>query len=337
MKLVNSKILRNVTLVDSPGMLDALGDGRGYNFTEAVRWFVERADIVVAMWDPEKPATTGETLQVFTDVLSGINHKLLLVMNKIDTIQTISDALRVFGTFCWNMSKVISHKDMPYIYTSYLPGKELSFERSFKLSEFDKTRDEILKKVREVPKKHADNIVTELKRHTEHLLLHARIISAVRNEMWWWRLWTVFGMFLVVMLSVGLLAYLYLLHKPRDHYELGLMVSMPIIVTLFCVFLYPLLRRAQHSSLITVEHLRKTFETIYATELLSAECDVYERSWSATNAMILNVINKFGLLSFPSISKREILSLEQVRDKHVQEMLDEIHRNISKLTRNMFS
>eukprot|EP01126_Amoeba_proteus_P023550 TRINITY_DN2365_c0_g2_i11.p1 TRINITY_DN2365_c0_g2~~TRINITY_DN2365_c0_g2_i11.p1 ORF type:complete len:304 (+),score=62.15 TRINITY_DN2365_c0_g2_i11:983-1894(+) len=220
----------------------------------------------------------------------------------------------------------------PYIYTSYLPGKELSFERSFKLSEFDKTRDEILKKVREVPKKHADNIVTELKRHTEHLLLHARIISAVRNEMWWWRLWTVFGMFLVVMLSVGLLAYLYLLHKPRDHYELGLMVSMPIIVTLFCVFLYPLLRRAQHSSLITVEHLRKTFETIYATELLSAECDVYERSWSATNAMILNVINKFGLLSFPSISKREILSLEQVRDKHVQEMLDEIHRNISKLT-----
>lgn len=43
----------------SPGMIDSVGKGRGYDFAEAVSWFAERADYVLFFFDGEKPGTTG--------------------------------------------------------------------------------------------------------------------------------------------------------------------------------------------------------------------------------------------------------------------------------------
>lgn len=64
-------------------MIDSVGEeGRGYDFIEAVRWFASRADYVLFFFDGEKPGTTGETLRVFTQALTGIDHKLLILMNK---------------------------------------------------------------------------------------------------------------------------------------------------------------------------------------------------------------------------------------------------------------
>ena len=68
MKLVKNKLLRDVTLVDSPGMIDSVADERDYDFLTAVKWFVERADFVLFFFDPDKPGTTGESLNVFTQV-----------------------------------------------------------------------------------------------------------------------------------------------------------------------------------------------------------------------------------------------------------------------------
>ncbi len=79
-------------------------------------------------------------MKVFTEALGSVDHKLLLVMNKVtlliyfrfdtnwghkvDTLLTLSDLSRTFGTLCWNLSKAISTKDMPYIHLSFIPGHE---------------------------------------------------------------------------------------------------------------------------------------------------------------------------------------------------------------------
>jgi predicted GTPase len=111
-------------LVDSPGMIDAPINNkrkgastnvmdRGYDFPGVVRWLAGRADIVMLFFDPDKPGTTGETMDVLLNCLSGMDHKLLIVLNKADQFHKIHDFARAYGSLCWNLSKVIPRKDLP--------------------------------------------------------------------------------------------------------------------------------------------------------------------------------------------------------------------------------
>jgi len=43
------------------------------------------------------------------------------VLNKVDTFGHIHDFARAYGALCWNLSKVIPRKDLPRIYTMFLP------------------------------------------------------------------------------------------------------------------------------------------------------------------------------------------------------------------------
>ena len=58
--------------------------------TGVVRWFAERADIVLLFFDPDKPGTTGETLSTLLHSLGGMDHKLLIVLNKADQFEKVS-------------------------------------------------------------------------------------------------------------------------------------------------------------------------------------------------------------------------------------------------------
>ena len=108
----------NFCLIDSPGMIDAPGGStldegheRGYNFEASVRWFADRADVILLFFDPDKPGTTGETLSVLTNALSGCDHKLHIILNKADRFEKIHDFARAYGALCWNLSKVIPRKE----------------------------------------------------------------------------------------------------------------------------------------------------------------------------------------------------------------------------------
>lgn len=109
-------------LVDSPGMIDAPVNlnqqgsntmDRGYDFPGVVRWLAQRADIVMLFFDPDKPGTTGETMDVLLRCLSGMDHKLIIILNKADQFYKIHDFARAYGSLCWNLSKVIPRKDLP--------------------------------------------------------------------------------------------------------------------------------------------------------------------------------------------------------------------------------
>merc|ERR1712238_449419 len=82
-------------MIDSPVVVDKDGDNRnvvdrGYDFPGVVRWLATRADIVLLFFDPDKPGTTGETLDVLLSSLAGMDHKLLIVLNKADQFKRVS-------------------------------------------------------------------------------------------------------------------------------------------------------------------------------------------------------------------------------------------------------
>ncbi|MBL9128369.1 MAG: dynamin family protein, partial [Verrucomicrobiales bacterium] len=179
-KTVPCELLRSVTLVDSPGMIDAMGavNTRGYEFPAAVKTFAERADLILFFFDPDKPGTTAESVSVLTDTLSGMGHKLLLILNKVDQFHSFPDLARTYGTLCWNLAKAIRTKDIPHIALCYLPADDGAPRRAagvLPLAEFDAARQQILEEIRRTPARRADNLVTELLRRAQEIHLHARV------------------------------------------------------------------------------------------------------------------------------------------------------------------
>jgi GTPase SAR1 family protein len=132
--------IKNFMIVDSPGMIDSPGTrnqdtamDRGYDFASVCRWYAERADVILLFFDPDKPGTTGETLSILTNSLVGLDHKLFIILNKADQFYKIHDFARAYGSLCWNLSKVISRKDLPRIYTMCLPSDYVNEENNKRL------------------------------------------------------------------------------------------------------------------------------------------------------------------------------------------------------------
>lgn len=173
--------LRGIQLVDTPGMIDSAdrSSRRDYDFDGVITWFARRADLVVLFFDPERPGTTAETVDVFARALASLDHKLVVVLNKVDLFQRLSDFARCYGTLCWNLGKVLRVKDIPQIHPSYVPsdGSAAGAPGSIPLEEFDAPRRMLLERIRRTPDQRADNLLTETSRYAEQLLLHAEVLD----------------------------------------------------------------------------------------------------------------------------------------------------------------
>lgn len=194
-------------IVDSPGMIDPPGSAldrtdkdRGYDFKRVVQWFADRADVILVMFDPDKPGTTFETLDVLTKSLQGMSSKVLLILNKVDDFQTVHDFARAYGALCWNLSKVIGRKDLPFIYTMYVPqdkreeaprslpsAAQENGETAFNVPkmlehEFDGIRGEVIREVERAPDRATDNILNLLKATALRLKMHTTLVEACKKE-----------------------------------------------------------------------------------------------------------------------------------------------------------
>lgn len=190
LKTAPHELLRAVTLVDSPGMIDAVGaaNTRGYDFPAAVRVFAERADLILFFFDPDKPGTTAESVYILTHTLAGLGYKLLLILNKVDQCTGFRDFARTYGTLCWNLAKAIPTKDIPHISTCYVPVRRgsgpapTSSTPGLPLVDFDVARAEILEEIRRAPMRRSDNLVTELLQRGGELRVHAAVCQEVARE-----------------------------------------------------------------------------------------------------------------------------------------------------------
>lgn len=202
------ELLRRVTLIDSPGMIDSVDDAkndRGYDFISVVRRLAEAADIVMLFFDPDKPGTTGETLTALRESLSGMDHKLLVVMNKVDRFENMRDFARAYGALCWNLARTMVGKDMPHIYSTYVPvGGGQAGSKDFPVSDFDISRREIVREVENAPSRRAHNMVSDLYQTARMLDTHVRVCTRTAWDLMTARL-SYWGLMAVtVLLSVGL-------------------------------------------------------------------------------------------------------------------------------------
>lgn len=173
-----SEALKNVCLIDSPGMIDHAGDqndaSRGYDFQAVVRWFAESADLIIFFFDPDKPGTTGESLRIFTDSLDNVMYKLLIVFNKVDTFEDVRDFARTYGALCWNLSRIVRTKDMPHIYCTFISDAR-AHNGSIDLSDFEKSTQELKSEIARVGQRRRSNLVSSLLDSGRQLRMHASV------------------------------------------------------------------------------------------------------------------------------------------------------------------
>lgn len=83
---VSSEALRNVHLVDTPGILSGEKQTtRDYNFVEVLGWFAARSDMIIIMFDTLKLDLCDELKEVLVS-LRPHQEKIRCVLNKADQV-----------------------------------------------------------------------------------------------------------------------------------------------------------------------------------------------------------------------------------------------------------
>ena len=329
-KTYPSENLRQLTLIDSPGMIDSASNQqlRDYDFRECIRHFADRADLILFFFDPDKPGTTGEAISIFTNQLASIDHKLLIVLNKVDLFDNIQDYARTYGTLCWNLSKTIPAKDAPRIYTTYLPGFATrpleEHVKSVPLDDFDISRGEVVSEIMRAPARRADNLVSGLLSHAHRLSVHVKVcleaVSAYRRLVSRLRL----GFTAIVLFTSGL-GWLTrnwwfnsewkvaLNERNWDGLsEPGIAIGILIVLAaLFWWFLSLGLRNLRRS-IETEEGVDVFFKRAFKDELsVKKRADLYS-TWESIKPGILEIMRIHGLrsLSASASSKKILRNLE---------------------------
>ena len=182
-KVRRREMLKSVVLVDSPGMIDASEESvsRGYDFFGTIKFLAEITDLVLMIFDPDKPGTTSEAVEAMKGPLTGFFFKLRLVFNKCDRCTSMYDYARAYGALCWNLAHALPIKDLPKIYNCYLPGLARAEESSIDRRDFDALREEIVSEVKNANLRRADNIQMAVNKDLSCLEMHARVALRVRR------------------------------------------------------------------------------------------------------------------------------------------------------------
>ena len=344
----------NFMMVDSPGMIDSpmssagmslgyaagsstSGAGstsrnimdRGYDFQGVVRWMAERADVVLLFFDPDKPGTTGETLSILLHSLGGMDHKLLIVLNKADQFKKIHDFARAYGSLCWNLSKVIPRKDLPRIFTMCLPvtkeddaTKDISTTTNealdhHALADLHQTRDDVIAEVMKAPKRRIDNVITNLNDSVHLLLMHAVVAEDVRKRyskrQWENRIQELSS----VVLGMGL-AGLGIHFSVPPQFTGGVVAATVVGVGGMHWFNSSKLKDVEEQ-LLSVEELSASFQRTHPQEVNEAD-EFYASVWQRIRDPLRLSLWRTGLSDFPAVKSGEIQELQQILDEDIPKL-----------------
>jgi EH domain-containing protein 1 len=186
MKTVNSPFLKDLAIIDTPGMLDSIAEkDRGYDYQRVIGELAQLADLVLVMFDPHKAGTVRETYASLRETLPAntVEDRLVFVLNRVDECTNLADLLRVYGTLCWNLSQMTGRKDIPKIYTvysdKYAPDKKAGQEY---LSYLSNQRDALKQLVADTPEYRLDHLAAYLENHGDRLQLLMKALSSYQQH-----------------------------------------------------------------------------------------------------------------------------------------------------------
>jgi len=328
LRSVPNERLTKVTLVDTPGMIDSADPTahRGYDFQGVVRWFAERADLVMLFFDPERPGTTAETLQVYTNALSDFDHKLLVIFNKVDQFQRLSDFARCYGNLCWNLGKVMRTKDLPQIYTTFVPRPE-SQPSPLPMSEFRETLTLLMRKMENTALQRVDNILTDISVYLDRLLLHIEVLESLRRWQAQVRRRMAFFGLLIGGLGASWGWWMSNLNENLKYAVIGGSITGGLLIGV-------ILSKMVNINKVRwfLNHLDQVFDH-YSTEhrIHNERQEHLKSQWSQMSSMTARTLRDLGINKLPKLKKREARALHEWRELRLPQLRTLVHQRESEL------
>jgi GTPase SAR1 family protein len=177
---LNSGILRNVTIIDTPGILSGQKQrSRNYDYEAVMKWFAERADLIIIMFDAHKLDISDELKRVMEIMIPHLD-KIRVVLNKADSIST-QQLMRVYGALMWSLGKVMNTPEVCRVYMgSFWDAPLQNMEQADLLQ---REEMDLLNDIMALPQQAVMRRINELVKRARSVKVHAYIIHYLRKQL----------------------------------------------------------------------------------------------------------------------------------------------------------
>jgi len=137
--ITDAPLLKSVTLVDTPGVLSGEKQrlNRSYDFAKTTKWFADRSDLILLLFDADKLDISDELKEVVSTIRMHNNDKIRCILNKADGVSR-EQLVRVYGSLMWSMGKLFPNPEVVRVYTGSFWDEPLvhdDFEEMFQSDE----------------------------------------------------------------------------------------------------------------------------------------------------------------------------------------------------------
>lgn len=178
---VPSPVLRNITLIDTPGVLSGEKQrlARGYDFQQVCAWFANRADLILLLFDAHKLDISDEFRGVI-ESLKGNEDKIRCILNKADQVDR-QRLMRVYGALMWSIGKVMATPEVLRVYVGSFWSEPLLYSDNAEL--FEMEENDLMRDLRGLPRNSAVRKINELVKRVRLCKVHAYIIGYLKEQM----------------------------------------------------------------------------------------------------------------------------------------------------------
>ena len=212
---VDSPILQNITLIDTPGILSGQKQkSRTYDYDAVMKWFAERADLIIIMFDAHKldisvrasfgdhpydsvqhrrytpstcstntfffPTTEQDELKGVIELMIPHADKVRVVLNKADSIST-QQLMRVYGALMWSLGKVMNTPEVCRVYMGSFWDAPLQNHEQAELLQREEM--DLLNDVMNLPQQAVMRKINEMVKRARSVKVHAYLIHYLRKQL----------------------------------------------------------------------------------------------------------------------------------------------------------